>query len=70
MTFNKIFNFENNIKLTNELKTNYIYDLLNFSKINISSETSIQKSISFLINKIKNIVISHQVLVQFQNYSK
>ena len=47
MTFNKIFNFENNIKLTNELKTNYIYDLLNFSKINISSETSIKKSISF-----------------------
>ena len=47
MTFNKIFNFENNIELTNELKTNYIYDLLNFSKINISSETSIKKSISF-----------------------
>lgn len=53
ITFNKIFNFENNIKLTNELKTNYIYTLFNFSKVNISSETSIKKSLPFFSQQDK-----------------
>ena len=52
ISYNKIFEYESNIKLSNILKSNYIFNIQNFCNILFSNELLIKKSFVFL-KKIK-----------------
>ena len=52
LSFNKIFEYESNIKLSNILKSQYIFNTFNFCNILFSNELIIKKSFVFL-KKIK-----------------
>ena len=52
ISYNKIFEYESNIKLSNTLKSNYIFNIHNFCNIIFSNELLIKKSFVFL-KKIK-----------------
>ena len=52
LSFNKIFEYESNIKLSNILKTQHIFNTFNFCNILFSNELIIKKSFVFL-KKIK-----------------
>ena len=47
ISYNKIFDYESNIKLSNILKSNYIFNLSNFCNILFSNELIIKKSFVF-----------------------
>ena len=48
ISFNKIFNYESNIKLSNILKSNYNFNCQNFCNLLFSNELIIKKSFVFL----------------------
>ena len=52
ISYNKIFDYESNIKFSNILKSNYIFNVSNFCNIFFSNELIIKKSFVFL-KKVK-----------------
>ena len=61
LSYNKILNYESNIKISNILKSNYIFNFQNFCNILFSNELTIKKSFVFFKKQI--IIIYFQIII-------
>ena len=59
VSYNKIFDYESNIKLSNVLRSNYIFNFCNIFNVLFSNEFIIKKSFVFLKKVQKNHIFSN-----------